>query len=210
MPEQWNDARLTGQIAFTVEIDKLKNVLRKTFVIDRSRAENTAEHSWHVAVMAMLLQEYANEPNLDLNRVLRMLLLHDIVEIDAGDTFAYDTKGYSDKDAREQAAANRLFGLLPDDQRDEWMTLWREFEDGETIEAQYAAALDRLQPVIHNYYTGGVSWRENGIVRSQVIARLSVVQAVSEPLWQFVQDLLRRAVEQGLLLEDPVEATKEG
>jgi putative hydrolase of HD superfamily len=208
MSEQWNNARLASQISFLVEIDKLKKVLRKTFLMDRSRLENTAEHSWHVSVMAIVLQEHANDLQLDLNRVIRLLLLHDLVEIDAGDTFAYDTQGYLDKEERENAAAKRLFGLLPDDQRDTWMELWREFEDGETYEAKYAGAIDRLQPVIHNYYTGGVSWRENGIVRSQVLKRLAPVQLVSETLWNFTLDILQRAIDQGILLDDPI--TEEG
>lgn len=204
MSEQWNNSRLEGQISFIVEIDKLKKVLRKTFLMDRSRLENTAEHSWHVAVMAIVLQEHADHPRLDMNRVIRLLLLHDLVEIDAGDTFAYDTQGYLDKEERENAAAKRLFGLLPDDQRDTWMELWREFEDGETYEAKYAGALDRLQPVIHNYYTGGVSWMKNGIIRSQVLKRLAPVQLVSETLWNFTLDIVQRAIDQGILLDDPI------
>lgn len=204
MSEQWNNSRLEGQISFIVEIDKLKKVLRKTFLMDRSRLENTAEHSWHVAVMAIVLQEHADHPRLDMNRVILLLLLHDLVEIDAGDTFAYDTQGYLDKEERESAAAKRLFGLLPDDQRDTWMELWREFEDGETYEAKYAGALDRLQPVIHNYYTGGVSWMKNGIIRSQVLKRLAPVQLVSETLWNFTLDIVQRAIDQGILLDDPI------
>ncbi|RKP57377.1 HD domain-containing protein [Cohnella endophytica] len=200
--------RLTQQISFLVEIDKLKTVLRKTFIMDRSRHENTAEHSWHVSLMAVLLLEHANEPSLDLHRIIRMLLLHDLVEIDAGDTFAYDTVGYQDKEERENAAAERLFGILPEDQRDEWMTLWREFEDGETPEAKYAAALDRLQPVIHNHYTGGVSWKNNGIVRSQVLKRLQPVREASETLWKFTQDILQKSIDLGILRDDPV-STKE-
>ncbi|MFD0674936.1 HD family hydrolase [Cohnella sp. GCM10027633] len=203
MTNLWNNDRLHGQIAFIAEIDKLKGVLRKTLILDKSRLENTAEHSWQASVIAMVLFEHANEPGLDLYRIVRMLLVHDIVEIDAGDTFAYDSQGYEDKEEREQAAANRLFGLLPDDQRDEWMTLWREFEDGVTTEARYAAAIDRLHPVINNYYTGGYSWLKHGVVRSQVLKRLSVVATVSDTLWQFTQDLLQRSVEQGLLLDDP-------
>ncbi|WP_373232190.1 HD family hydrolase [Cohnella sp.] len=200
----WSNDRLAGQISFLVEIDKLKGVLRKTFLMDKSRLENTAEHSWHVSLMAIVLQEHANNPAVDLNRVIRMLLLHDLVEIDAGDTFAYDTQGYLDKEEREQAAANRLFGLLPEDQRGEWMKLWREFEDGETYEAQYAAALDRLQPVIHNYYTGGVSWKNNGIVRSQVLKRLAPIRQVSDTLWEFTLEIVQRSIEQGILGEDPI------
>jgi putative hydrolase of HD superfamily len=139
-----------------------------------------------------------------LNRVIRMLLLHDLVEIDAGDTFAYDTQGYLDKEEREKAAAIRLFGLLPADQRGEWMTLWLEFEEEKTFESKYAAALDRLQPVIHNHYTGGVSWLKNGIVRSQVLKRLAPVKEVSDTLWSFTLDILQRSIDQGILLDDPV------
>jgi putative hydrolase of HD superfamily len=130
------------------------------------------------------------------------------VEIDAGDTFAYDTQGYLDKEERENAAASRLFGLLPEDQRGEWMALWREFEDGITYESKYAAALDRLQPVIHNHYTGGVSWQKNGIVRSQVLKRLAPVKEVSDTLWKFTLDVLQSSIDQGILLDDPV--TEEG
>ncbi|QMV45230.1 HD domain-containing protein [Cohnella cholangitidis] len=202
-----DNKRLTQQISFLVEIDKLKTVLRKTFLIDKSRLENTAEHSWHVSLMAVVLLEHANDPTLDINRIIRMLLLHDLVEIDAGDTFAYDAKGYQDKEEREQAAANRLFGLLPEDSQDEWMTLWREFEDGVTPEAKYAAALDRLQPVIHNHYTGGVSWKKNGIVRSQVLKRLDPVRETSATLWQFTLEIVQKSIDQGILFDDPV--TKE-
>jgi putative hydrolase of HD superfamily len=208
MQDHEKNERLTRQISFLLEIDKLKNVLRKTFLIDKSRLENSAEHSWHVSLMAAVLLEHANYPSLDLNRVIRMLLLHDLVEIDAGDTFAYDTQGYLDKEERENAAASRLFGLLPEDQRGEWMALWREFEDGITYESKYAAALDRLQPVIHNHYTGGVSWQKNGIVRSQVLKRLAPVKEVSDTLWKFTLDVLQSSIDQGILLDDPV--TEEG
>ena len=194
--------RLSSQLAFLVEIDKLKSVLRKTYLIDKSRRENSAEHSWHVALWSVLMLEHANDSSLELDRVIRMLLLHDLVEIDAGDTFAYDTQGYEDKEEREKAAADRLFGLLPDDQREEWMALWREFEEGETAEAKYASALDRLQPVIHNYYTGGVSWRENRIVRSQVLKRLEPVRQASETLWTFAGEILQKSIDQGILLDD--------
>jgi putative hydrolases of HD superfamily len=204
MQDHGKNERLTRQISFLLEIDKLKNVLRKTFLIDKSRLENTAEHSWHVSLMAVVLLEHANDSSLDLNHVIRMLLLHDLVEIDAGDTFAYDTQGYLDKEERENAAATRLFGLLPEDQRGEWMALWREFEDGITYESKYAAALDRLQPVIHNHYTGGVSWQKNGITRSQVLKRLAPVKEVSDTLWKFTQDVLQSSIDQGILLDDPV------
>lgn len=201
--EQWDNERISRQIAFIAEIDKLKGVLRQSLIMDGSRRENTAEHSWHISVFAMLMLEHTTEPRPDLDRVIRMLLLHDIVEVDAGDTFAYDTVGYEDKEAREQAAADRLFGLLPEDQREEWMRLWREFEAGETAESRYANAIDRLLPLVHNYYTGGVSWQRNGIVRSQVVRRIAPVEGISPPLWQFAMELLDRAIGKGILLEDP-------
>lgn len=200
--EQWINDRLTRQLSFIAEIDKLKGVYRQTFLMDASRRENTAEHSWHIALFAVLMLEYAELPRPDLNRVIRMLLLHDIVEIDAGDTFAYDAVGYEDKEAREQAAARRLFGMLPDDQAEEWTQLWREFEEGKTAEAHYANAIDRLLPLLHNYYTGGVSWVQHSISRAQVIRRIAPVEKSAPALWPFAMELLDRAVAQGLLKED--------
>lgn len=205
--EHWLEDRLSQQIAFIAEIDQLKSVLRQSLIMDGSRRENTAEHSWHIAVFAMMMHETAEEPRPDLNRVIRMLLIHDIVEVDAGDTFAYDALGYEDKEARERAAAKRLFGMLPSDQADEWMNLWLEFEAGSSPEAQYANAMDRLLPLLHNYYTGGVSWQRYGIVRSQVERRIAPVKAATPKLWQFAMLLLDRAVEKGILLDD---ATMEG
>jgi putative hydrolase of HD superfamily len=200
--ELWNEERLTRQIAFIREIDKLKSVLRQTLILDGSRRENTAEHSWNIAVFAMLMYEYAAPPRPDLNRVIRMLLVHDIVEVDAGDTFAYDAVGYEDKAERERAAADRLFGMLPEDQREEWMGLWREFEEVKTPESRYANAIDRLLPLVHNYYTGGNSWIRHGIVRSQVIRRIGPVESIAPGLWRFALDLLDRAVRQGILKDD--------
>lgn len=207
--ETWNDSRLTRQIAFLAEADKLKNVLRRTLLMDGSRRENTAEHSWHISLMAMTLHEYAPEPKPDLTRVLKLLLVHDLVEIDAGDTFAYDATGYEDKEEREAAAARRIFGLLPDDQAEEIMALWREFEDGETPEALFAAALDRMQPLLHNYMTDGHSWKQNGIVRSQVRARMKPIYRASPKLAEFVEELLQRAVDRGYLT-DGDDSPKEG
>jgi putative hydrolase of HD superfamily len=200
--ETWINERITRQIAFIAEIDKLKGVLRRTLIMDGSRLENTAEHSWNISVFAMLMHEYTEPPQPDMDRVVRMLLLHDIVEIDAGDTFAYDTVGYEDKEEREQAASRRLYGMLPDDQRDEWTELWREFEAAETADARYANAVDRLLPLVHNYYTGGVSWVKNGITRSQVVRRIAPVETVAPPLWKFAMELLDRAVEKGILQPD--------
>ncbi len=197
--EKWFDDKFSGQIAFIKEIDRLKGVLRQSLIMDGSRRENTAEHSWHISVFAMLMHEYAEEPRPDLNRVLRMLLLHDIVEVDAGDTFAYDASGYQDKEQREQAAAERLYGMLPEEQRREWMALWLEFEAAQTPEAKYANAADRLLPLLHNYYTDGASWRRNNIGRPQVERRIAPVKDISPALWQFGMELLDRAVAQGIL-----------
>src|SRR6056297_294642 len=155
--------RLEQQVAFILEIDRLKTIYRRTYLTDTSRFENSAEHSWHIAVMAMLLAEHANTLEVDQLRVIKMLLIHDLVEIDAGDTFAYDTAAHADKAAREQAAADRLFGLLPADQAAEFRALWDEFESRQTPEAKFAGALDRLQPLLHNLYTHGRSWREHGV-----------------------------------------------
>lgn len=201
--ERWNDERLSRQIDFLAEADKLKSVLRRTLLMDGSRNENTAEHSWHISLMALLLHEHAPEPKPDLSHVIKLLLVHDLVEIDAGDTFAYDAEGYSDKEEREQAAARRIFGLLPDDQADGIMALWREFEAMETPEAVFAAAVDRLQPLLHNYRTEGFSWKRNGIVRAQVRQRMLPIRQASPKLAAFVEELLQRAVDRGYLADEP-------
>jgi putative hydrolase of HD superfamily len=190
--------RLTRQIAFILEIDRLKTVLRRTYLLDESRNENSAEHSWHLALMAMVLSEHANA-KVDVAHVIRMVLVHDVVEIDAGDTYCYDTAGLENKEEREQAAAARIFGLLPDDQRDEMLALWREFEARETPEARFAAALDRLMPMLHNYETRGRSWQEHGIVSGQVLARNAHIADGSEGLWEYTQAFVADAVEKGWL-----------
>lgn len=191
--------RMARQLAFLREIDGLKSVLRQTLVTDKSRRENSAEHSWHLAMMACLLQEYANESGLDAGRVIRMVLIHDIVEIDAGDTFAYDTTGQADKAEREERAAERIFGLLPNDQQAEMKALWREFEERMTPEAKFAAALDRLQPMMHNYLTEGHTWQKHGITARQVRARNRTIAEGSEALWRFAEGLIQDAVEKGYL-----------
>ncbi|TMV51950.1 HD domain-containing protein [Paenibacillus mesophilus] len=192
-------SRLEQQIEFILEIDKLKHVFRKSRLIRSERFENDAEHTWHLTVMAVLLSEHANAPDLSLPKVLKMLLIHDLVEIDAGDTFAYDVKGLEGKYEREQAAANRLFGLLPEDQRAEFMELWEEFEARETNEAKFAAAMDRLQPVLLNCENEGQSWKEHGITSEQVLERNRHIGDGSSALWQHARKLIGRAVEQGFL-----------
>jgi len=193
------DDRLVQQLAFLREVDKLKTVSRRTLLMDGSRYENDAEHSWHLAVMAVLLKEHGNVPAMDLARVLKMVLIHDIVEIDAGDTYCYDEKGNVDKLARERVAAKRIFGILPGDQQVELRTLWEEFEERVTPEAQFAAALDRIQPLIHNYYTQGVVWRNYGVTSAKVRDRNQHVNEGSRPLWKFAEALIQDAVERGYL-----------
>src|SRR5947208_2735639 len=175
-------SRLTQQLQFVVEIDKLKQILRQTSLIDGSRRENSAEHSWHLALMALLLAEYAGDV-VDLLRVVKMVLIHDLVEIDAGDTFCYDAQANLSKDEREQAAAARIFGMLPGDQRREVQTLWEEFEAGATPVARFANALDRLQPLLHNYHTEGGTWRRYGITRDAVLRRMAPIQSGAPALW---------------------------
>jgi putative hydrolase of HD superfamily len=191
--------RLAQQIRFVIEIDKLKHVLRRTYLLDQSRRENDAEHSWHLAVMTILLHEYAETP-VDLLRVLKMVLIHDIVEIDAGDAALYDEAGNADKAERELAAADRLFSLLPRDQAEEIRDLWQEFEARITPEARFARALDRVQPILHNYHTGGTTWRELGVTAKQVLAKnRDVVFDGSPALGEYVVGLIADAVAKGYL-----------
>ena len=190
--------RLAQQIDFILEIDKLKQVIRRSYLVDASRRENTAEHSWHLAMMALLLCEHANEA-VDPGRVMKMVLVHDIVEIDAGDTYLHDPVGALDKAEREQAAAERLFGLLPADQGRELRQLWQEFEARQTAEARFANALDRLMPLLHNLRSGGRTWWEHNITRSQVIDRVQHIGQGSETLWAYAQTIIAQAVELGYL-----------
>jgi putative hydrolases of HD superfamily len=190
--------RLPQQIGFIVEIDKLKTVLRQTLLIDRSRRENTAEHSWHLAMMAITLADYADRP-IDIGRVIRMLLVHDLVEIDAGDTFVYDVAANQDKAEREAAAAERIFGVLPSDQETELRSLWQEFEARTTPDAAFAAALDRLQPLLHNYHTEGSTWRQHGITVEQVVTLNRTIANGSQRLWQYTERLIEDAAARGFL-----------
>lgn len=188
------------QLAFILEIDKLKSIIRQTHLRDGSRLENSAEHSWHLAVMATLLVEYAAEP-VDCLRVLKMLLIHDVVEVDAGDTFAYDDAGNGTKAQREQAAAERLFGLLPADQGAEFRQLWDEFEAMATPESRYANAIDRIQPLMLNYHSGGLGWRRHSVTAGQVRKRVRAVHDGAPELGRMAEDIIRRAVEKGYLKE---------
>jgi putative hydrolase of HD superfamily len=192
--------RLSQQLAFILEIDKLKSILRQTPITSSERRlENSAEHSWHLAVMAALLAEYAPSA-VDTLRVTRMLLVHDIVEIDAGDTFAYDAEGYSDKEERERLAADRLFGLLPADQGAELRALWDEFEAAATPESRFANALDRLQPLLLNSRTGGGSWSNHHVTRAQVLTRMEPIRTGAPELWSVVTAIVDDASARGWLL----------
>ena len=191
--------RLEQQIEFIREADKLKTIDRQTLLTDASRRENDAEHSWHLALMALLLGEYADGKNLNLLHVVRMVLIHDLVEIDAGDTYCYDEAGYRDKAQRETAAANRIFNLLPPDQAAEIRDLWDEFEAAETPESKFANALDRLQPLMHNVFTDGQMWKQHGVVKSQVIDRNRKIADGAPDLWTFARKLIEKAVNKGHL-----------
>jgi putative hydrolase of HD superfamily len=190
--------RLARQLQFILEIDKLKGILRRSYLLDQSRYENSAEHCWHLAIMAMLLAEHANEPVV-LSRVIEMVLVHDIVELDAGDVYIYDEAGAAGKAEREKQAADRIFGMLPQDQTQWLQERWEEFEAASTPEARFAAALDRMMPLIHNYYTRGKSWQEHGITSDRVMARNSHIQQGSQLLWQEAKRLIDDAVAQGFL-----------
>ena len=190
--------RFTKQIEFLVEMDKMKNIWRMTRVLHEDRAENDAEHAWHLAMLALVLSEYANEP-VDLKTVLATVLIHDVVEIDAGDTYAYDTEGYKTKEAREKQAADRLFGMLPEDQGTYLRRLWDEFEAQSTPEARFADSLDRVQPLLLNYCKHGETWVQNGIRREQVEARNQPTYDGSKVLGDLAMELIRRAAEEGLL-----------
>jgi putative hydrolase of HD superfamily len=192
--------RLSRQIAFILEIDRLKHVLRRSLTGSpgERRRENSAEHSWHLALMAVLLAEHANGA-IDVSRVVKMVLVHDLVEIDAGDSYCYDDRAALDKEAREQCAAERIFALLPEDQALEMRGLWDDFEARQTPEAKFANAIDRLQPVMLNHYSQGQAWRENGVTRDRVIARNRPIEEGSAGLWAFARGLIEDAVKKGYL-----------
>jgi putative hydrolases of HD superfamily len=192
-------ARLAQQIRFIVEVDKLKEVFRQTLLTQSRRQENDAEHSWHLCLMVIVLAEHANFPQLDVLLVLKMLLIHDIVEIDAGDTFAYDTARMADQHAREAVAADRLFGLLPADQASEFRALWDEFEARETPESKFAAAIDRFQPMLQNCLTEGAAWRQHGVTSDRVIARNRHIADGAAPVWEYAAQMITDAVQAGHL-----------
>ncbi len=193
--------RLEQQLQFILEIDKVKKIIRQTPLSDASRKENDAEHSWHIALMAYLLQEYAEEP-VEVSKVMLMVLIHDLVEIDAGDTYAYDEEGAKTKDEREKKAADRIFGLLPEEQGMYLKALWEEFEAYETAEAKYAHMLDNFQPLLLNDAAGGISWTEHQVKKSQIYKRNEKVEETSATIWKCMQDKIDKHIQAGHVLDE--------
>lgn len=190
------DERLERQLAFILEIDKEKNIFRQTHLSGHGRNENDAEHAWHMAIMAYLLREYANDP-VDIGRVMLMCLIHDVVEIDAGDTYAYDTEALATQKARENAAEERIYALLPADQGAELRAIFDEFEENKTPEARFAHAMDNLQPLLLNDSNGGGDWREHQVTAEQVYGRQSKTREGSQRLFELVDDLIQRNIRRG-------------
>ncbi len=190
--------RLEKQMNFIKEMDKLKSIRRRSLLINEDRAENDAEHSWHLALTAIILSEYSSE-KIDLLKVMKMVIIHDIVEIDAGDTYCYDKEGLKTQEKREMEAAQKLFGMLPKDQETELFTLWREFEDKQTPEAKFAASLDRLQPILLNYSKGGIAWKKRKIKRQQVEERQNVTQEGSQDIYNYIMEVIEAAYNEGML-----------
>lgn len=192
--------RLEQQLKFIVEIDKVKNIFRQTYLADGERKENDAEHSWHIALMAYLLQEYSEEP-VDVPKVILMVLIHDLVEIDAGDTYAYDSEGAKTKREREVKAAERIFGILPEDQRAYLRELWDEFEEYETADAKYAHLLDNFQPLLLNDASNGKSWEEHVVQKEQIYKRNKRIPETSEQVWKKMQDIIQKHIDLGHVKE---------
>jgi len=189
---------LLKQIEFIKEIDKVKYIVRKTKLFNSDRNENDAEHSWHLALMAVVLAEHANAP-VNLLKVVKMLLIHDIVEIDAGDTFIYDTRKNHSNTAEERLAAQRIFGMLPKQQAEALIDLWEEFEAGETDDAKFARAMDRLEPLLQNTSNNGGTWNEYGVDYAKVYEKKKVIKNGSDAIWHFAEDLINKSVEKGIL-----------
>ena len=191
--------RLIKQIEFIVEIDKMKQIFRQNVIIGSSRNENDAEHSWHLAVMAMLLTEYAVDNSVDILKVIKMVLIHDLVEIYAGDTFCYDEKANEDKLERENLAAEKLFNILPSDQAKEIFNLWNEYDEVKTLEACFAACLDRLQPLILNINTNGHTWKKPGVTSKKVLKRNALLEENAPDLWEYAKAAIDESIKRGYL-----------
>ena len=192
--------KLCKQLGFIVEIDKVKNILRQSKLFDMSRYENDAEHSWTVCVMALLLKEYADFP-VNIEKIISMLLIHDVVEIDAGDTFLYSQQR-NDVHITEAAAAERIFGMLDDDQKNYFMNLWKEFEERKTNEAKFAAVFDRLEPMLQNYILEGYTWKKYNITYEMVVEKNKHIGEASREIWEFALKLLDQAVKKGYLRKE--------
>ena len=193
--------RLEKQLAFILEADKEKNIFRQTHLSGHGRLENDAEHAWHMAIMIYLLKEYSNE-EFDVAKAMLMALIHDLVEIDAGDTYAYDTKRLKGQKEREKLAADRLFGMLPDDQRDELRALFEEFETCESAEARFAKAMDNFQPLLLNNSNGGADWREHKVSKSKVVGRQKTSSLGSEVIWKYTEELINANVQKGNIKDE--------
>ena len=193
--------RLKRQLEFIVEVDKSKEILRRTLLTQSKRRENDAEHAWHLALMAPILKEYIKE-DINITKVINMVIIHDLVEIDAGDTYCYDTEGYKTKETREKKAADRIFNILPKDQADFIYELWNEFEEMETPESKYANTLDRLQQILNNIATGGVSWKQNKTTKSMVLNRMKIIKDTSCELYNVVLEIINKGVKMGVLKDE--------
>lgn len=193
--------RLKKQMEFIVEVDKVKNIIRQTYLADGNRKENDAEHSWHLALMAVLLKEYSNE-EVDLAKVVPMVLIHDLVEIDAGDTYAYDEAGAATKRERETKAADRIFSMLPQDQCSWFRELWEEFEAYETPEAKFAHVLDNCQPLLLNDASNGKSWAEHGVRKSQIYKRNENTSEGSVEIWEYMKELIDKHIRLGHVIDE--------
>lgn len=193
--------RLRKQMNFILEVDKLKKIGRQTYLSDASRKENDAEHSWHLALMTLLLSEHANT-EIDVQKVITMVLIHDIVEIDAGDTYAYDEAAKLSQRAREEKAADRIFNLLPQDQADKLRAIWEEFEERKTPEALFARTLDNAQPMMLNDATDGRAWREHQVKKSQVMSRNKDTHKGSERIWEYLESMVNDNVKKGNIIDE--------
>ena len=193
--------RFEAQLRFLIEIDRMKSIFRQTILIDRSRREDDASHSWHFAVMAMLLYEHCADRSVNIERVVKMALVHDLIEIYAGDTFAYDTAANTGKQQREKAAADKLFALLPSDQGEKIRSLWEEFDAEQTPDAKYACAIDRLQPFINNIMTEGHTWKRGGITTAQVYQRMDPIRIAMPEIWDFIVKSIDDCVKKGYLVD---------
>lgn len=195
------ERNLIKDMEFVIEIDKMKNIIRQTTLMDGSRRENDAEHSWHIATMALILEEYI-DLEVNINRVIKMLLVHDLVELYAGDTFCYDNKGNEDKKERELKAADIIFNMISGEKGLEIRKLWEEFEEQKSNDALFAASMDRLEPILSNYQSGGGTWIKYGIKRSEVYKRIAPIEETSESLWVYITGVVEDAVKKGYILKD--------